>query len=584
MKRIFIAFCIALISLTMSAETRSQQEAESAAERFFNGGNATRSAYSGLTLVWDGLTRAESGAAPFYIYNNAGGGFVIISGDTGAKTVLGYSMTGSFSVNGMPEQLSSWLEDYRSQIGRIRELGDTQSGPVHEGGMRYAVVKCLNTPNWGQSAPFNSVYPKVDGEAPATCCVATAMAEVMYYHKWPEKGTGTLPAYSYTYNDQTITNPGHELGHSYDWSNMKSSYSSYTTAQGKAVSTLMYDCSVMVKAALKPGASSASTSSVPAAIKKYMDYDASAVYSKRSGFTTEKWVSKLKNEIDNNRPVIYAGHGSGGHAFVVDGYDTNDNFRINWGWKGSSNGYFAIDAFKTGEHDFTETQGAVFSMMPNQSSLGKCYLTLYSGTASDGVEFTGVQLSTADFQVGTPFTARMGIINYKTDATTDFDGYIAVVHTDADGNIKELVSDEISFAITVGKWKRKDPVACVISEEIEMGDRIMYAYKPKGGASWFIIDEDLKGGGAVMYVTIADIKTIEESTNVKYDKSTGNIVVTTKKGVDFLLYRTSDNSEVSTGWTLKDNVYTIHTAKLPLGEYKLNLSKGTESVDLLLEW
>ena len=587
MRKVLFAICISLISVSVSAEVRSQQEAKSVAERFFNGGSATRSAYSGLTLVWNGLTRAEVGDAPFYIYNNAGGGFIIVSGDTGARTILGYSRTGSFSINGMPEQLSGWLEEYRGQIGLVRESEAAPEIRVPENEpLQYAVVKCLNTANWGQSAPFNSVYPKVDGELPVTCCVATAMAEVMYYHKWPEKGTGTLPSYSYTYNGTTITHPGHALGYAYDWANMKSSYSSYTTAQGKAVSTLMYDCSVMVKANLKPGASSASTSSVPAAIKKYMDYDAAAIYSKRSSFTTQQWVSKLKNEIDHNRPVVYAGHGSGGHAFVVDGYDTNDNFRVNWGWKGSSNGYFAIDAFKPGTHDYTETQGAVFNMMPNQASLGKCYLTLYVGTAKDSVVFTGVQLSTTDFKVGVPFNARIGIINYKTDASKPYDGLVAVVHTDADENIKEIISEEISSftGLSVNSWMRKDPVQCVIKEEIEMGDKIMYAYKPFGSDTWFLLDEDLKGNGAVLYVTIADTKTIEECTNVKYDKSTGNIVITTKKGVDFLLYRTSDNSEVSTGWTLDGSKYTLHTAKLPLGEYKLNLSKGTESVDLLFEW
>jgi hypothetical protein len=160
-----------------------------------------------------------------------------------------------------------------------------------------------------------------------------------------------------------------------------------SSATGAAVATLMYHCGVSVnmnyKVASQGGsgayvidAMSPNGTSAETALRTYFGYSQGLKGVIRASMTTANWISTLKNEIDNSRPVLYAGFGSGGHAWVADGYDNNNFFHINWGWGNKSNGNFSVDAMNPGSlgagggtGGFNYNQHAIIGIQPPSSAM-----------------------------------------------------------------------------------------------------------------------------------------------------------------------------------------------------------------------
>ena len=181
------------------------------------------------------------------------------------------------------------------------------------------------------------------------------MAQVMRYYQWPLKGTGS---YSYTDgNNGTLTADFSNT--TYDWSNMLESYTSGSISkQDSAVATLMYHCGVAVSMTYSTTGSSATLSDAATALKNYFGYDTDLNIYTRDFYKSSDWMSMIKTELDNARPVLYGGStGTAGHAFVCDGYDSNNLFHINWGWSGYYNGYFELSILNPPPTGSTTTTG-----------------------------------------------------------------------------------------------------------------------------------------------------------------------------------------------------------------------------------
>ena len=326
----------------------------------------------------------------FYVFGNESC-FVIVSANDCVTPIIGYSTENGFGQSALPDNVFYWLKAYDEEISTTisRQIGASDdirsewnsllNGNRLEPKTRTSVSPLLLTA-WDQIDPYNNLCPSASGGSGGhtyTGCVATAMAQVMKYWEHPIKGVGS---HSYTcpgFGQQSAN----FSNTTYNWDNMKSTYSlSYSTTEVTAVATLMFHCGVSVDMAYNSGTagSGAASSSVPYALKTYFNYANSTEYRLKSSYSDSQWISMLKTELDNARPVYYSGQStSAGHAFVCDGYDNNNLFHFNWGWNGSCNGYYAIGALNPGaggsgsgsQGEYNQQNAAIFGCQPNTPSI-----------------------------------------------------------------------------------------------------------------------------------------------------------------------------------------------------------------------
>lgn len=298
------------------------------------------------------MTETDGDLATLYVFEGKGSeGFLIVAADDAAgQALLGYSDTGKFpSDYEMPDNLKWWLGQYSAEIAMAAK-GLTTSVNAEDSGETTArseiepLVKTL----WGQLSPYNEMCPEINGTHCPTGCVATAMAQIMKYHNWPEKGVG-----SHTYTPIAIkesltvdfTNT------TYLWDKMLDRYASESAQESKdAVASLMYSCGVSVSMQYEASASGANYQSAAKSLVNYFDYDKGIRVLNRDSYGYDEWVEIVYNELSQGRPVMYSGtNDEGSHAFVCDGYRGDDYFHINWGWSGLSDGYFLLTALEPSE-------------------------------------------------------------------------------------------------------------------------------------------------------------------------------------------------------------------------------------------
>lgn len=307
-------------------------------------------------------SRTATTASPsdaYYVFNNDAGGFVIIAGDDAVTPVLGYTSTGSFDAENLPDGLKDLLKSYERQIAA---LGDNYVANQTATRAAFTGEKLLNTAKWNQDAPFNKYTPKNY----VTGCVATAGAIVMKHHGYPAKGIGS---HTYTWNEQDLTA---NFEHDYDWANMPTKYTVGNDEAFDGVARLMSDLGVAVEMKYAKGGSGASMEDLLTALKKYFGYSKYARLLAIADLGAEVWNDRLRAEIDANRPILYSAVDSnkGGHSFVIDGYK-DESFSVNWGWGGYCDGFYRIGALnpETGGKPLGDkynlSQSAVFSLQPS---------------------------------------------------------------------------------------------------------------------------------------------------------------------------------------------------------------------------
>lgn len=282
-----------------------------------------------------------SGLYVFNVSNN--GGFIIVSNDDVAVPILGYSDSGSIDPDNMPDNMRAWLQGYADEIAWAKAnnipKASATGAPRRTGSHPTTDIGPLLTTTWNQGSPYNDYCPT----GCVTGCVATAMAQVMNYHKWPESSTA-IPGYG-SRSGLVATN--------FDWANMKDDYSNgYNETEANAVATLMLYCGWSVEMNYGPS-SGTQTSKVATALKSYFGYKSTTQYINRSFYTYANWTDLIYNELKEGRPVVYAGQAAdNGHCFVCDGYqykDGGDQFHINWGWGSQSDGYFVLSVLNPDE-------------------------------------------------------------------------------------------------------------------------------------------------------------------------------------------------------------------------------------------
>ena len=567
------------------AKDISLDKAQRVAEMFFvkNGAAITRSS-SRLTLVNAAEVAAtRAGDAPaYYIFNRAGGGFVIVSALDAACPVLGYSLENSFSMaDDMPENLREWLDLYKQQIADRRKSGKPATAAELERwkdaelfveGDGYPESVDLQTADWGQGAPFNDLCPlDNDGKKTIAGCVPVAISEIVFFHKHPVNGTGSLPGYT---TSGGVVVPGVKLGHKYQWDNMLNKYSgvSYTKEQGAAVARLVYDIGVMVKAGYGASGTGATTANV-IRLSTYFGYDKAMIKYSNAHKNDAEWKAALKNEIGNGNPVLFEGWSAsgGGHDFVIDGYDEKDRFLINFGWNSTSNGYYQLSAFGS----YTLSQVAVFNIRPDKGNDYRNNFLIIETTQNSKI-YRGVEQANGLVSQGQSFNVRFGAVSNAGFVTAE-NIQIQFAHKSKDGTIKEwmLASPLTKASLASGSntyWS--NDVTLTVNQPIEEGDYCEPLIKAGKDTEWnqFYNANTIDDG-----VQVKMPLHIRDYTYFSWNKPKKTLTLTTFVGATWTL-KHADGTKFKSGKVSTMN-YTMNFSTLS-GAYILELTSGSQSLSV----
>lgn len=422
-------------------------------------------------------SRTATTASPsdaYYVFNNDAGGFVIIAGDDAVTPVLGYTSTGSFDAENLPDGLKDLLKSYERQIAA---LGDNYVANQTATRTAFTGEKLLKTAEWNQMAPFNKYTPNNY----VTGCVATAGAIVMKHHGYPAKGTGS---HSYTWNGKTLSA---SFEHTYDWASMPAKYDGTNDAAFDGVARLMADLGVAVEMNYAKDGSGSYIGDLVTALQKYYGYSKLSHLMAIEDVDAEAWNSRLREEIDANRPVLYAASdpAGGGHAFVIDGYK-DESFSVNWGWGGYCDGFYKIGALNpqsagkpTGDK-YNVGQSAVFGMEPSDgtekiSDLG--FRKVTGLLLSMNMNITDVKKG----QNGVIFSAPIG-----NTGDQPFNGEVAVALMNAKGEMREIVTSRPLTVVNLaaGGYYPSLSFSFVSTVDAEPGDYLAIVAKEKGSSEY----------------------------------------------------------------------------------------------------
>lgn len=365
MRRILLLLCVFGAYLTLNAESVSKSDALKKAQGFMPGKHFSES--RSVASV-----RGEVSSEAFYVFNaDNDGGFVIVSGDDRTTEILGYSKTGNLDMDHLPENLKWWLDGYARQI----EALGTSVKPVKKTKTRgvdnWDAISPMIQTKWNQDYPYNMMCPDKNGldwrdtgfdtahlmtddqleYHCVTGCVATAMAQVMYYYYGTSESfdCGSIPTYQtfskgWTMNELPAT--------AFEWDKMKTTYKGNETDESvEAVAKLFRYCGQAVEMnynLYSYGGSSAGVS--PYHMAHYFGFGKNAREVMRYNYSLTNWEHMIYEEVFNERPVLYRGSSnSGGHMFIVDGYDGKGLFHMNWGWGGMSDGYYVLSLANSDE-------------------------------------------------------------------------------------------------------------------------------------------------------------------------------------------------------------------------------------------
>lgn len=300
-----------------------------------------------------------------YTIENVGGHSVVKS--TGEQAIVLAEFDHEVDIEHMPAEVRSFLDSYAAV-----EKGEAEYVSFEEE-IIDSVDPLLGEIKYDQGTPYNDLCPIINGARAVTGCVATAMAQVMRYWKYPQVGTGSA-----TYTSSSGAATYYFADHPFDWDNMLETYSrfsGYTPDQGAAVANLMLACGASVNMNYDNAGSGSYISNSYKALKDNFGYTPNMKYYESDSPNWDDWAENLKEQFKKGFPVLYAGTAtSGGHAFVLDGYrtelleggDTKTKFHVNWGWNGQYNGYFLLFRLQPDGDNYSNTnQRVVLDIYPN---------------------------------------------------------------------------------------------------------------------------------------------------------------------------------------------------------------------------
>ena len=503
-----------LIPMVVMAGPRSFQQAKAIAEK--------QAALLGVTIDQKAMAKVRKqgdkgemnlSQESYYVFPNANSkGFTIVSGDDRLPEIVGYSSLGSYDENNLPEGFVSFMKAYQNLYNKVN-LGDAEAlknlaeikawrnKKNASAASTSAVAPLLGNIEWDQTSPYNNMCPRYDSvHVAATGCVATAMAQVMAYYKYPKQLKADIPGYVNRWNGIPMEIPTitQEEG-IYDWDNMLPKYNKEANAtqqQKDAVAKLMYHCGAAVQMNYGPESAASVSASK---LAKYFGYDADLMMDlNRATFTLDKWMQIIDTELAAGRPVLYGGQASdGGHQFICDGKDGEGLYHINWGWSGSQNGYFDLSLLNpekggTGSGSSTEGYNRLCSMTigiaPDNGVVDAPLATVPDIKA---MNYGFLETTTKDTRENPDeafdFWLDYGLGNQTYQA---FSGYVALGILQKDGSYR-IVSQKAHINVDPIPGEGMISVVDVnfrVNEAFEVGTVTLCPLYSKDGENWTLCD------------------------------------------------------------------------------------------------
>ena len=503
-----------LIPMVVMAGPRSFQQAKAIAEK--------QAALLGVTIDQKAMAKARKQGSKgeitlsqesYYVFPNANSkGFTIVSGDDRLPEIVGYSSQGSYDENNLPEGFVSFMKAYQNLYNKVN-LGDAEAlknlaeikawrnKKNASAASTSAVAPLLGNIEWDQTSPYNNMCPRYDSvHVAATGCVATAMAQVMAYYKYPKQLKADIPGYVNRWNGIPMEIPTitREEG-IYDWDNMLPKYNKEANAtqqQKDAVAKLMYHCGAAVQMNYGPESAAAVSATK---LAKYFGYDADLMMDlNRSTFSLVKWMQIIDTELAAGRPVLYGGQASdGGHQFICDGKDGEGLYHINWGWSGSQNGYFDLSLLNpekggTGSGSSTEGYNRLCSMTIGIApDNGVVDAPLASVPEIKAMNYGFLETTTKDHRMNPDeafdFWLDYGLGNQTYQA---FSGYAALGILQKDGSYR-IVSQKARINVDPIPGEGMISVVDVnfrVTDAFEVGTVTLCPLYSKDGENWTLCD------------------------------------------------------------------------------------------------
>lgn len=523
MKKNLLLLSLLFIIATITSEARRLTPTEALARISTTGPAKARAAIAQTPR----LAARDSISDTYYIFSTAEHSLVV-SADDCAPALLGYTDTPTENASTLPPQMRWWLGEYARQIEWGREHHEAAAPHKSEPADR-TPIEALCTAHWGQDYPYNFFCPSINGELTVTGCVATAIAQIMYYHRYPQQGFG-----SKCYEEN-----GKELNldftkYKFNWDKMLDKVDGYSDTDAiEEIARLMKVCGISVEMDYNTsngGGSGARDDLVPSALINHFGYDQSLHLEYRDYYQAETWNNMIYASLANG-PVYYGGTtlAGGGHAFVCDGYDSDGYFHINWGWNGDYNGFFLLSALNpegqgiggsAGGYNFR--QSAVLGIRPpfEGSVPARPYMAVFQNmtcsTSGMLVRFGGGFYNMSGIEGH--FTIRMNIEKP--------DGEVSLSEHYYEDDVPSFIGASVLDFSFPGSYQdgvyRIRPVYCLDND----GDWTNFKV-PLSSPVWFnvtLADGKLKLGGDFVFSGEAELTTVPENNVVRWYNLNGTEV------------------------------------------------------------
>lgn len=553
MKKSLLTTLSLLVCVLAMADPISSKRALEIATSYLAKSGASRRAATQMSV--QPFQTDRQGNPLMYAVNNGGDGYVIVSGDDRMRQVLGYSNSGSLDLAHMPENMRFWLQSLAADMQLLIDAGyqpQAVDSRRAASAVKTEIKKTILPCQWNQQEPYNDYCPLEGDDRTLTGCVATAMAQLLYYHKKvrqaqiPEQPLQDTKAYK---GDRGI-----EVGvlkaedYIIDWNELIDNYTAKgvtpTDAQKKNVAKLMFFCGTTVEMDYDSGVSLAWDSNLASALINYFGFSKATRFVTRSSYTEQQWTDLIYNELKNDRPVLLgASDNTGGHEFVIDGYNGNELFHINWGWGGADDGYFALSVLNTNEN---YPIGARESTAGYSMGQGAVINAEYGGTAEAADRMVFISSEVADNKMFVTLANKTGVKNtfdycmaFKNQQT----GETGVL----DGKRQEIADGvAVTFSYTLTTPNVSAANSTVIFYPVS---------RIAGTEQWLTVTDPVQRYFKASYdaegkLTLTCYPTDNITTNINVD---GNLYVGNEQKVKVAFKNTGDERQLNVYFWIKDD-------------------------------
>lgn len=468
-KHLLLLFAMCFVQLMAFAGPRSYQQALKIAQQQAERLGISMDAMSPQPR----MVQKTNGIDPAYyvIENGTNKGYTIVSADDRLPEIVGYAKQGNYTEDTLPEAYVEFITAYQKFVEEVkagnphalRTAAEAKALRESASYTQPTVAPLLGDIQWNQGDPYNRMCPEYDGvHKAATGCVATAMAQVMGYWKYPSQLQADISGYTTRSNNINVPGISKVTDGTYDWDNILPQYrsGSFNDVQANAVAKLMHHCGVAVKMDYGP---SSGANVNPEHLSKYFGYDKDFMTEvRREAFSIKEWNTLIDNELKANRPVLYSGQSSSsGHQFVCDGADGKGLYHINWGWGGYQDGYFDITILNPAKggigsgnapDGYNQGSDMIIGIMPDNGKEDIPLVTfkpVYATGASTDTKITITQ----DTRTSATDNFKIEFYNYFTNrAPKKFSGYCGWGVKAADGSMKLITNTSFVQDLQQNYW------------------------------------------------------------------------------------------------------------------------------------